>query len=105
MRAGRHDLRLPLACLATGALAIGYLGLHLLANAPAGLPLGFSQLAGISLPWTVAWFAFGGSCALTREEGALLGTLSAWSRLTGRAALWVGIPLWGLWYLQLLALG
>lgn len=94
-------LRAPLAFVAFGSVALAHFGLALGTAESASLEATAAELAGVSLPLTVAWFAFSGTCMLATEEGGLSGVLASWSRIAGWAALILGVPVWAFWYLHL----
>ncbi len=63
-------------------------------------PVTAAEIAAMSLPLTVAWFAFSGACMLACERGGVTGAVAACSRFAGQAAFAAGIPVWGYWYLH-----
>lgn len=97
----RNHLRPHLACVGFGAIAVVVCGIRLMAPGALAVPLTVGELVGVSLPLTVAWFAFSGSCILSREEDGLVGILAACSRFAGQAFFCAGIPVWAYWYLHL----
>lgn len=101
MRSLPDRLRLPLACIATASLSVSLVGVHLTPPPSSPLPLAAAELFGISLPLTVAWFAFSGLCMLANGSAGLAGLIASGSRFAGQAALFAGIPVWVYWYLHL----
>ena len=97
----RHRLRPHLACVGFGAIAVVVCGIRLMAPEALAAPLTVGELAGISLPLTVAWFTFSGSCMLSPKEAGLVGVLASCSRFAGQAFFFAGIPVWAYWYLHL----
>lgn len=102
MRFSGDRLRLPLACIALGSISIACYGISLATPASAPVPLTLAELVGMSLPLTVAWFSFSGTCMLSETRGGSLGALASTSRFLGQAAVLAGIPVWAYWYLDLL---
>jgi hypothetical protein len=101
VRFSRDRLRSPLACVAFGSISIAYYGVHLATPASSPGLLTVGELAGISLPLTVAWFSFSGTCMLCEVQYGLSGIITSGSQLLGQAALLAGIPVWAYWYLHL----
>jgi len=94
-------LRLPLACIAFGSISVALCGICLTAAPSSSFSLTASELFGISLPLTVAWFSFSGLCVLANEKAGLPAAVASLSRFLGQAALLAGIPVWVHWYLHL----
>jgi hypothetical protein len=94
-------LRFPLACIAFGSISVAFCGICLTTPPSSSFPLTASELFGISIPLTVAWFSFSGLCMLANEKTGLSGVVASWSRFAGQAALLAGIPVWVYWYLHL----
>ena len=101
MKSSWNRLRPPLACIGFGAIVVVFCGVRLMTPEVGAVPLTAGELLGISLPLTVAWFAFSGSCMLSREEGGAVGVLASCSRFAGQAFFCAGIPVWAYWYLHL----
>lgn len=93
--------RFSLACIAFGSLSVALCGLKSITLPSSSFPLAASELFGISIPLTVAWFSFSGLCMLANEKAGVSAVLSSCSRFVGQAALGAGIPVWVYWYLHL----
>jgi len=94
-------LRFPLACIAFASISLTFWGIYLATPPSSSFPLTASELFGISLPLTVAWFSLSGLCMLANEKAGPSGVIASWSRFAGQAALLAGIPVWVYWYLHL----
>lgn len=101
VRSVRARLRLPLTCIAFGAIAIAYYGIHLVAPGSSPVLLTVAELTAVSLPLTVAWFSFSGSCMLSEAKRGPAAAAASLSRFFGQAAFFAGIPVWAYWYLHL----
>ncbi len=98
MRVTRGGSHVLLAAVGFGAIAVAQLGLHLMQSTESSVKAEASEIAAISLPFMVAWFAFGASCMGLPSSLGAPAAFVRWTRGIGRAAVVVGVPFWMFWY-------